>query len=66
MVETVYEAFPEIAEQVFAQAYAVTGVDLRSAVAGTGAPSAPAGAADHQAAVYTVSLITHLGLLESD
>lgn len=79
MADVVMEAFPTLALQIFQQAERATGVDLR-AVAGrpnrdfllesprpeiphhqnTGHP-----AKDVQAVVYTVSLITHLGLLES-
>lgn len=57
MGEVVQEAFPEIANQVFSQAEEATGVGLRCVV--------PERAGDLQAAVYTVSVITHLGLLES-
>lgn len=73
MGDVVMEAFPEIAVQVFQQAERATGVDLR-AVAGVSSPAfllEPSGAesahspGDLQAAVYTVSLITHLGLLEA-
>ncbi|WP_052209272.1 ACP S-malonyltransferase [Kocuria sp. ZOR0020] len=57
MGDVVQEAFPEIADQVFDQAERATGVGLRSVSQDR--------AGDLQAAVYTVSVITHLGLLES-
>lgn len=74
MADVVLEAFPDIARRVFQQASQATGVDL-VAMARQGAVGLPwdhkgcSGAAQHtpdaQALVYTVSVITHLGLLES-
>lgn len=75
MADAVLEAFPEMATKVFDQAQHAIGIDLRTVNDDGIPPELPWGgkharavnpvAQDMHAVVYAVSVITHLGLLDS-